>query len=34
VSTSDPAQPLVAVDVTLTVTGADPDRIFADGFDD
>jgi hypothetical protein len=34
VSTSDPAQPLVAVDVTLTVIGPDPDRIFADGFDD
>jgi len=33
VSTSDPAQPLVAIDVTLTVMGPDPDWIFVDGFD-
>jgi len=33
VFTSDPAQPLVAIDVTLTVTGPNPDWIFVDGFD-
>ena len=33
VFTSDPVQPLVAIDVTLTVTGPNPDWIFVDGFD-
>lgn len=31
--TSDPAQPLVSIEVALTVTGADPDWILVDGFD-
>jgi hypothetical protein len=33
VSTSDSAQPLVAIEVTLTVTGTDTDWIFVDGFE-
>jgi hypothetical protein len=33
VSTSDPAQAFVPVEVALTVSGVNPDQIFADGFD-
>jgi len=33
VGTSDATRPLIAVDVSLTVSGQDPDVIFADGFD-